>query len=55
MTFYGLGALFGHLLYICSQGSSMLDLLLYLGVVFLVTVAFLLTVWLIELLFVRRY
>lgn len=54
MMFYGLGALFGHLLYICSQGS-MLDLLLCLGVVFLVTVAFLLTVWLIELLFVRRY
>lgn len=54
MTFYGLGALFGHLLYVFSQSSG-LDLLLYIGVVFLVTVAFLLTVWLIDLLFARRY
>lgn len=54
MMFFGLGALFGHLLYICSQGSG-LDLLPCFGVALLIVVEFCVFAWLINLLFVRRY
>lgn len=54
MMFYGLGALFGHLLYWFSRVSG-LDLLPFFAVACLVTVTLSVFAWLIELLFVRRY
>lgn len=54
MAFFGLGVLFGHLLYWFSQVSA-LDLLPCFAVACLLTVTLSIFAWLVELLFVRRY